>query len=71
MESRAVEERLVELETRLAYQEATLQVLNEVVTRQQQQIDQLDSLCRRLLERVDTAGGAARGSAVDEIPPHY
>lgn len=66
-----MDERLVELETRLAYQEATLQVLNEVVTRQQKQIDQLDALCRQLLERVATAGGAARGTAVDEIPPHY
>lgn len=66
-----MEERLVELETRLAYQEATLQVLNEVVTRQQKQIDQLDSLCRQLLDRVAAAGGAARGTAVDEIPPHY
>jgi SlyX protein len=66
-----MEERLVELETRLAYQEATLQVLNEVITRQQKQIDQLDSLCRQLLERVGSASGAARGSNVDEIPPHY
>lgn len=66
-----MEERLVELETRLAYQEATLQVLNEVVTRQQKQIDQLDSLCRQLLDRVAAACGAARGTAVDEIPPHY
>lgn len=66
-----MEERLIELETRLAYQEATLQVLNEVVTRQQKQIDQLDSLCRQLLERVSPAGGALRGSAADEIPPHY
>ena len=66
-----MEERLVELETRLAYQEATLQVLNEVVTRQQKQIDQLDSLCRQLLERVGPAGGAVRGTSIDEIPPHY
>ena len=66
-----MEERLVELETRLAYQEATLQVLNEVVTRQQKQIEQLDVLCRQLLDRVVHADGAARGSAADEIPPHY
>ena len=66
-----MEERLIEIETRLAYQEATLQVLNDVVARQQKQIEQLDALCRQLLERYAQTNGAARGPAVDEIPPHY
>lgn len=34
-------ERLVELEVRVAFQEQTLQELNRVVIRQQQQIDRL------------------------------
>ncbi|MFZ5659758.1 MAG: SlyX family protein [Pseudomonadota bacterium] len=38
-----MEERLVELETRVAFQENTLQELNDVVVRQQQEIDQLKS----------------------------
>lgn len=70
---RAMDEaRLIEVETKLAYLEETLQVLNEVVARQQKQIDALEALCRELAERARNAGeGAFRGSAADEIPPHY
>ena len=46
------EQRLIELETKLVYQEDTLRVLNDIVTRQQQQIDQLESTCRQLIERM-------------------
>jgi uncharacterized coiled-coil protein SlyX len=46
-------------------------VLNDVVARQQKQIEQLDALCRQLIERTANASGAWRGSANDEIPPHY
>ena len=35
------EDRLVEIETRLAFQEDTLQQLNDVICRQQDQIDRL------------------------------
>jgi SlyX protein len=37
-----MEERFVDLETRLTYQERTIEELNEVVTRQQGQIDVLE-----------------------------
>ena len=37
-----MEERLEKLETRLAYQDQTIEALNEVVTRQQDQIDRLE-----------------------------
>ena len=64
-----LETRLTEVETKLAYQEHTVQVLDEVVTRQQKQIEQLQLLCRQLLERVQSTaepGGTntvRRGSA--------
>jgi SlyX protein len=64
--------RLIEVETKLAYLEETLQVLNEVVARQQKQIDALEALCRELAERArNAAEGVFRGTAADEIPPHY
>ncbi|TXI86834.1 MAG: SlyX family protein [Cupriavidus sp.] len=68
-----IESRLMECETRIAYQEDTLRVLNEVVTRQQMQIDQLIMTCRQLAERIarNASEGAAKGSLADEIPPHY
>ncbi|WP_029922238.1 SlyX family protein [Nevskia soli] len=66
------EPRLIELETKLAYLEETLQVLNQVVARQQKQIDQLEATCRELLERArNSADSVFRGTAADEVPPHY
>lgn len=65
------EERLIELETRFAYQEETLRVLNDIVTRQQQQIDQLQQLCRQLIDRVARVGDSIKTTPADEVPPHY
>lgn len=66
------ENRLIDLETKIAYQEETLRVLNEVVTRQQQQIDLLEQTCRHLAERVARVGqDVFKGTAADEVPPHY
>lgn len=66
------EERLIELETRLTYQEATLQDLNVALARQQARISDLEMLCRQLGERVVRMGqDVFKGSAADEIPPHY
>jgi SlyX protein len=68
-----IESRLMECETKIAYQEDTLRVLNEVVTRQQMQIDQLVMACHQLAERIarNAAEGAVKGSFADEVPPHY
>ncbi|MDZ4079663.1 MULTISPECIES: SlyX family protein [Hydrocarboniphaga] len=65
--------RLMELETKLAYQEATLETLNQELIRQQQLVEQLQRAVRTLAERLPapTPEGAARGSLEDEIPPHY
>lgn len=65
------EERIIELETRLAYQEETLRVLNEALSAQQRRIDQLDATCRLLLQRSTEAALGLRGTTADERPPHY
>ncbi|NGY06672.1 SlyX family protein [Solimonas terrae] len=66
------EARLIDLETRLAYQEATLQDLNDVIAAQQRRISELEGMCRQLLERVARMGqDIFKGSAEDEVPPHY
>lgn len=66
-------DRFIELETKLAFQEDTLRQLNEVVTRQQDQIDTLTAALRALIERVERLGSAAaeKLAPADEIPPHY
>ena len=66
------DERFIQLETKLAYQEETLRVLNEVVTRQQDEIANLKQACRHLAERVARVGqDTFKGTAADEVPPHY
>lgn len=67
-----IEKRLIELETRLAYQDDAIQALNEVICRQQKQIEQLDATCRLLVERLKTLWAAAQSvDGSDEKPPHY
>ncbi|MGR8942503.1 MAG: SlyX family protein [Gammaproteobacteria bacterium] len=67
------EERIIELEIKVAYQEDLLQSLNQVVSRQQQQIDQLEAICRLLNERMQNlpAETGTAAAPVHEIPPHY
>jgi SlyX protein len=60
------------LETKLAYQEDTIQALNNVVCEQQKQIDQLEATCKLLIDRIGQLAAAAElGKIVDEKPPHY
>jgi len=67
------EERIIELEIKIAYQDDLLQALNQIVSQQQQQIDRLETAYRQLNERMQnllTEAGTP-GETVHEIPPHY
>lgn len=66
-------ERLIDIETKLAFQEDTVQALNDVVCRQQKQIDQLEAQVRRLAERLKQLAEAQTPASppLDEKPPHY
>lgn len=67
-----IRERIVEAETRLAFQEHTLQALNDVVTRQQQQIEVLFREVNTLKDRLRAATPSLVGPLEDEKPPpHY
>ncbi len=48
-----MEDRFERLETRLAYQDKTVEALNEVVTRQQAQIDRLERELQALKDVFD------------------
>jgi len=66
------EERIIDIESRLAHQDQLLNELNDVVTQQQAKIMQLDELCKALITRVRTMGDAIPGGAPgEERPPHY
>ena len=66
------EQRLDELETRLAFQDHTVQELNDALTDQQRQIEQqrieLDNLRQRL---VALSAALPLQHEQDETPPHY
>lgn len=66
------EERFIDLETRLAHQDQLLHELNDVVTRQQAKIMQLEELCTRLVSRVRSLADATPDTEPGvEKPPHY
>ena len=67
----ATDQRLTELEIKASFNEDLLDQLNQVIIRQQQQID---LLLRELAQlRQPAVGGdlAAPRSLRDELPPHY
>ena len=65
--------RLIEIETKLSYQEDAIQSLNDVVTRQQKQIEQLEEALKLLIERYRQLAEAPPNPnpPTHEIPPHY
>lgn len=69
------EERLVELEIQLAWQNDLLDSLNNTVTQMQRTLDiqqeQLRLLYRRLNEKGEEAKETAVFDPAAEIPPHY
>lgn len=66
-----MEKRLIELETRIAFQESTIEQLDQIVSSQQQQISQLQvgfSAIKKLLKEVQISSTINDG---EERPPHY
>ena len=66
------EDRLVDIESKLAHQDKLLLDLNDVVAAQQEQIMQLEQLCQTLIDRVRAMSEALpTATPSDERPPHY
>ncbi|MCP4755757.1 MAG: SlyX family protein [Proteobacteria bacterium] len=67
------EERLIDIETKIAFQERTIKELNDVVYDQQKQIDKLNdisnALAGKIKELFETATDAK--PPANEKPPHY
>lgn len=69
-EIKTLSERIDRLETRLAYQDDTIETLNQTITAQWKQIDALTRQIAQLNERLQEADTNAPGPA-NERPPHY
>ncbi len=65
------DKRLEDLEVRLAFMDDLLDRLNDLVARQQGQIDQLAAELRRQQAQLDGAAAGGPGAPRDERPPHW
>jgi SlyX protein len=66
-----MEERLNELEAKVAFAEDLIETLNQTVIRQQGQIDLMQQQIRLLHQQLQDALPDEARTPRDEIPPHY
>lgn len=66
-----IEQRLTELEIKAGFTEDLVDQLNQVIIRQQQQIDLLMREVGHLRQQAPDDGAPTFRSLRDELPPHY
>jgi SlyX protein len=66
-----LEARIDALEMRVAYQDQTIEDLNQTIIAQWKQIDALRRQLNEVLDRVQEVEDNAGGQAPDRPPPHY
>lgn len=69
--SESVDQRLMELEIKCSFTEDLVERLNEVIVRQQAQIDRLQREVMEIREQARAADPGSFRSLQDEMPPHY
>ncbi|NBA95807.1 SlyX family protein [Pseudomonas sp. R5(2019)] len=67
----SLEARVTELESRLAFQDDTLQTLNDVLVEQQRLVDRLQLQMAALIKRHEEMQGQFQIEGEDVPPPHY
>ena len=67
-----MEDKIIDLQSKLAFQDETINDLNEVITDQQNQLDQLREDIRLLNLRISSVAESSNVSDEKEPPPpHY
>ncbi len=67
-----IEDLLVEIETKLAHLADTVQELNALICAQQKQVEQLETMCKLLVERIRNYSEPSDvGKLIDGKPPHH
>jgi SlyX protein len=67
----ALEARVVELETRLAFLEATLAEMSDALAAARMEAERNADLFRRAIEQMKAGGAFAADPAEEPPPPHY
>ncbi len=67
-----IEKRLVNIETKITFQEDLIEELNKIVYQQQQKLNQLEAICTSLTRHIQSLAEAGSDiKHVNEMPPHY
>ncbi|WP_110947329.1 SlyX family protein [Pseudomonas bohemica] len=66
-----LEERVMDLESRLAFQDDTIQALNDVLVAQQRSLERMQLQMAALIKRQEEMGGQFEAFEEDAPPPHY
>ena len=67
----SLEERVNDLESRQAFQDDTIQALNDVLVAQQRVVERLQLQMAALLRRQEEMAGQFDSSEEEAPPPHY
>jgi SlyX protein len=71
-DERLLDNRFLDIETKLAYQEDLVASLNQIVSAQQRKLDELEAAYRKLVDRVvEQSEELAALRIEDAPPPHY
>ncbi len=66
------EDRLIELESRIAHQDHSIHGLSDEIFRLRKKLDDLETTCNFLVEQLrEQAGATSDANPGDEQPPHY
>lgn len=66
-----MEERIIQLETKLAYLEDFMNQLQEVVVAQSKEIELLHTENKMMAEKIRDMAGVLEGDIPNRKPPHY
>ena len=72
MDIKEIEELLIQLESKIAFQDANIEELNQVVTQQQIEISRFKEALKIVTERLKSSQSSMLARPEDETPPpHY